>query len=77
MVDDTLIYAIGALCMLSVGAATVLTIFTLDEEDPQRAQGPVKKGIKRTLFLILLGILAVALVVYASVQTLGGFIPAA
>jgi DMSO reductase anchor subunit len=61
--------------MLSVGAAVVLTFFTLQNEDEQTHQSSVKKGIKRTLFLILIGIVAAAFAVYAGIESMGGFMP--
>ncbi len=75
MADRTLIYLIGVVCMLSVGTAVVLTIFTLQNEDEQAHQSPVKKGIKRTLFLILVGIIAAAFAVYMGIESMGGFMP--
>lgn len=73
MEDGTLIYIIGVICMLSVGFATALTVLTLKDEGAQEHQGPIIKGIRRILLLILLGTIIVATVVYFAIHSFGGF----
>lgn len=73
--DSILIYAIGVICMLSVGCATALTVMTVkDHSDPSLRDGFLK-GVNLTLLFVVIGIVIAAFAVYFGIQSIGGFSP--